>query len=330
MEGSAEKILAGHGAVSHSRVKDAWKSASPSGSDWLAPGCYLPASGHVGKVSITGPRRSEPPYDTTGFSRATLNRWRQAWWSEGLDGFMTGSMVTGADEAGTLRRPAVEELEVIFGFEVGHTVPAVKSGALKSSTSTWARKVLIGQSLQVGLIQPFLAMGLESLGETSLPEGDLASGPSRGWTLDQRLVVEHLRGVDHRGSDVRIDAGTFMSPSSWPRRSLRAELWRWQTKFHWQWRMRDTDHINILEAQASLLTLKWRLRSRKGVAKKFLHLVDSQVVQAVLSKHRSSSRKLNRLCRKWAALELASSCHPLLGFIRSDKNPADAPSRNGA
>ena len=83
------------------------------------------------------------------------------------------------------------------------------------------------------------------------------------------------------------------------------------------------------EARATLNAIRWRLRSRKGIGKKHLHLVDSQVVQAVVTKRRSSSKVLNRICRKNCALELASHTHLLLGFVRSDLNPADAPTRDG-
>jgi hypothetical protein len=238
-------------------------------------------------------------------------------------------MIAKAAHPGELRTPRIHELELLFGFQAGHTVPAVRSGALKTSASTVSRKMLISRGLQVELILPAVRLGLSFLlPDVSTEAGEL-TGVSRGWTPEQQLVVEHLRGVDHRGSDVRLDAGTLMSPSAWPRRSLRPELWRWQTKYFWGWRDKNSDHINILEAYACLSAFRWRLRSRKGLAKKFLHLIDSQVVQAVFTKHRSSSKKLNRLCQKWSALELASSCHCLLGFVRSDQNPADAPSRHG-
>jgi hypothetical protein len=153
-----------------------------------------------------------------------------------------------------------------------------------------------------------------------VPEG------SRGWTRAELLVVEHMRGIDHRGSDVRLDAGTLLSPSIWPRRATRANLWKWRLKVKWHWQA--PRHINVLEAQAVLAAIKWRVRAKRNIGSKFLHLVDSQVSQAVLTKRRSSSYLLNKVCRRVGALELAASIHPMYGFVRSDSNPSDAPSRN--
>ena len=73
--------------------------------------------------------------------------------------------------------------------------------------------------------------------------------------------------------------------------------------------------------------MQWRLRRRRGVQKKFLHLTDSYVSIAVLSKRRSTSKALHAVCRKVAALELAASVFPVYGFLRSDDNPCDEGSR---
>eukprot|EP00959_Pyramimonas_sp_CCMP1952_P209697 4387470-Pyramimonas_sp.AAC.1 len=51
--------------------------------------------------------------------------------------------------------------------------------------------------------------------------------------------------------------------------------------------------------RAYLSALRWRLRAEKNFQTKFLHLLDSQVSNAVLAKHRSGSRQLNRIARKW-------------------------------
>ena len=68
------------------------------------------------------------------------------------------------------------------------------------------------------------------------------------------------------------------------------------------------DHINVLGTR-------------------FLHLNDSLVAIAVLSKFESSSSKLSRVCRPAAAIVLAAFFQPMLGFTRSDQNPADGGSK---
>jgi hypothetical protein len=94
-----------------------------------------------------------------------------------------------------------------------------------------------------------------------------------------------------------------------------------------QFSWREAAHINELEMRAYLSAFKWRLRSGRNVNIKFLHLLDSQVSISVLTKHRSSSIRLNRVARKVDALELASGSKGFFAFCRSSKNPADAPSR---
>jgi hypothetical protein len=247
----------------------------------------------------------------------------------------------------------IEAEELLKAFEIGHTLVVVPSSLLKSQASTVARlrvalmlrswNCLAAAWLLHTLLQAERASscplttedllkrvledeasddeaGLGKRLSQEVPEG------SRGWTRAELLVVEHMRGIDHRGSDVRLDAGTLLSPSIWPRRATRANLWKWHLKVKWHWQA--PRHINVLEAQAVLAAIKWRVRAKRNIGSKFLHLVDSQVSQAVLTKRRSSSYLLNKVCRRVGALELAASIHPMYGFVRSDTNPSDAPSRN--
>eukprot|EP00971_Amphidinium_carterae_P218281 4332578-Amphidinium_carterae.1 len=78
--------------------------------------------------------------------------------------------------------------------------------------------------------------------------------------------------------------------------------------------------------------IRWRLRDPSMVNHRFVHAVDSQVALGVLVKGRSSSIMLNRILRKINSTILAGNLLPSYVFIRTDLNPADAPSRwsNGA
>ena len=60
---------------------------------------------------------------------------------------------------------------------------------------------------------------------------------------------------------------------------------------------------------------------------RFLHLLDSQVAIGVVSKGRSASLPLARVADKIAALTLAGRLRPLVAYVATDDNPADAPSR---
>jgi hypothetical protein len=116
-----------------------------------------------------------------------------------------------------------------------------------------------------------------------------------------------------------------MAPKIYPRRSIAAALWKWTPVFSNLWK--HTDHINVLEDIVILQALKWRTRSAARVGTRFLHLSDSFVSIAVLSKYRSSSSKLSRVCQPAAAIVLAAFLAPMYGFVRSDDNPADKGSR---
>ena len=125
---------------------------------------------------------------------------------------------------------------------------------------------------------------------------------------------------------MRLNAGSLMAPTIWPRLSIQVGYWRWQTKFRWRWKKKA--HINVLEARAALAALSWRLRRSRTIRSKVFHIVDSQAAQATLSKHRSSSRVLHHVIKRSSLLELAGSVHLALGFCRSDKHPADFDSRD--
>ena len=140
------------------------------------------------------------------------------------------------------------------------------------------------------------------------------------------LVKAHLAGADPRGSDVRLDSGELMSSKSWPRRPVDVSRWTWRTTWTPKWRVQG-DAITLLEALAAHLALLWRMGRRDQVRTRFLHLLDNQAAIAVLSKHRSSSRVLNRIARRSAALLLLSGCRRAIIYAETDTNPADAGSR---
>ena len=73
--------------------------------------------------------------------------------------------------------------------------------------------------------------------------------------------------------------------------------------------------------------LRYRLRSSRHVRTRFFHLLDSQVCLAVLKKHRNSSHQLQSVLRRIDVLLLAGLVAPIFGYVRSEVNPADEPSR---
>ena len=158
---------------------------------------------------------------------------------------------------------------------------------------------------------------------------DITKIPSSwGWSghLGLHLVEAILRRVDARGSDVRLDLGSLYRPSPWPRMSINPGRWKWRVKVSRPW-VHKGAHINSLELRGALLGLQWRTRSSKFHSCRFVHLLDSQVALAVLTKGRSSASVLNKLLIRYAALLIVSNCYSLFGYVATEVNPADRASR---
>ena len=139
------------------------------------------------------------------------------------------------------------------------------------------------------------------------------------------LVLKLLELMSYRGTDVHVDTMTFYRPDHLPRSAVDARQWRWRIARGWKWKY--PDHINILEMEALYHSVRWRGKSLKLFHKRFVHLVDSQVVLGVAAKGRTSSRNLRRSLHKYNLLVLALHTAPILGWVMSHLNPADEPSR---
>ena len=81
------------------------------------------------------------------------------------------------------------------------------------------------------------------------------------------------------------------------------------------------------EVRAAFLTLWWRARTPARIGSRLFHPLDSQVALGGLVKGRSSSSQLNRIVSRTNALTLAGSFYPAYGYVMSEWNPSDPPSR---
>ena len=159
--------------------------------------------------------------------------------------------------------------------------------------------------------------------------------PSEEWheaekmkEMAQTIVHHYLRRMEFRGSEVRLDLGLLFKPDAAPRTSIDPGRWIWTVAHSYPYR--TGEHINILELRSILHALEWRARTGAFHSTRFLHLSDSQICLAVLTKGRSSSRKLNRILRRIASLCLALNVYPLWAWVESRLNPGDEPSRRHA
>ena len=159
---------------------------------------------------------------------------------------------------------------------------------------------------------------IKSSGQSSLTSGQVDD-------LGLRVVYQYLRRMEYRGSDVRLDLQVLYRPDAVVRSTIDPRRWIWTVACAYPWKR--SEHINVLELRAILQCLEWRARSAAFHSCRFLHLSDSQICLAVLTKGRSSSHKINRILRKIGALCVALNLYPLWAWIASRLNPADEPSR---
>ena len=90
---------------------------------------------------------------------------------------------------------------------------------------------------------------------------------------------------------------------------------------------RHLAHSGSLETTAVVLGLRWLLRCASRHSKRTLLLIDAQAVLGAAAKGRSSAPSIRRGVMRIAAHLLAGNIQPYYGYIPSEENPADTPSR---
>mmetsp|Transcript_109505 Transcript_109505/g.349328 ORF Transcript_109505/g.349328 Transcript_109505/m.349328 type:complete len:270 (-) Transcript_109505:8-817(-) len=92
-------------------------------------------------------------------------------------------------------------------------------------------------------------------------------------------------------------------------------------------RAKQKAHSGEMEARGALMGIKRILRSRGSHRHRALFLVDAQSPLGALQKGRSSAPTLRRVVSQAAAASLAGDLKIRWGYLPSESNPADAPSR---
>ena len=155
--------------------------------------------------------------------------------------------------------------------------------------------------------------------QTDLDEGEIHKH------LMSKLVLQFLRKVEFRGSDIRLDTGAIFRPGAITRCAIDPGKWRWKECRAFRWKR--VEHIGILELKAALHSIQWRGRRGGFHSFRTMLLIDNQSVLAVIAKGRSSSRSINHLLRKLAALACSLNIYLLVGYVDTVDNPADKGSR---
>lgn len=159
----------------------------------------------------------------------------------------------------------------------------------------------------------------------------LPLNPARGSCDDSsaELAFKLSNLISIKGEDILLTATTSQTVKYHRlRASIPSRLWRWSIVTGWCW-TGGREHINALELRAILTLLRWRVEHKGHVGIRIIHLTDSMVCLHCLTRGRSSSRKLRRTVSRINALILASNLQPIWGYVHTDQNPADKPSRWG-
>jgi hypothetical protein len=251
----------------------------------------------------------------------------------------------------SLRVPDINEREVMLGFPLHYTVGCAPKGQRKSASYHDLRLSLLGNTWSVPVVAWFLSQLYSRLGlcghlspqdivdrlrpgGEELMQGRLvrlplnpAPGVSDAPMYDLAFKLGNL--ISMKGEDLMLTTPTTQQARHHRlRATIPSKLWKWRVVAGWQWHNKR-EHINALELRAVLTSLRWRVEHRHHVNTRFIHLTDSLVCLHCLSRGRSSSRKLRRTLSRVNALVLASNSQPLWGYIHTDQNPADKPSRWG-
>ena len=299
------------------------------------------------------PRRAPPPVPV-GLARCnddTIGRWT-------ADGFRfppyqyRSQFVLWRNERWRLLDST--ERELLMGFGWGHTEVCWGANAVKTDIRGFedTRLSLLGDSFAMLSFGVVLACGFNwkpgvfSVSHLVSRLG-LAPGFGLSWEVaapvrralmyglfacaPQQSCVRELNKVflmrtDTTGADVRLLTGEFLGKKNPVRQSVPSGWWVWKFLFQNRWQI--TEHINGLEMRQAYNTLLWLLRDRKHFGLRWVHLSDSYVTISILSKGRTSSRRLEPLVRKCNAVFLLGQIYPVLLHVASLDNPTDEGSRS--
>jgi len=337
------------------RAKVKFDSPIPDGSRELERGWSRADETGAFATFMRAIPRKRPPFKPCGIDScddAAIARWTDDEFRYPPYQYRLTNMV---QRGGVVRPLNSRERAIRMGFEADHVEPAVskRERGIGKKEAEDIKCSLIGNSYHCVVVAWLLGQALQQLdyveeapspeecwGEPSLLGlgSSVASVKSTveshgyGKYLSElnaedlgRMVTTHIhRNAMHRGSDVRLATGILMNPSRWPRESVPTKRWRWKVVLAFR---QGDDHINALELRAIAASIRWRLRRADGVRSRAVHLTDSQVCQSVMVKGRSSSRRLRHILQRINSLILVSGMVMAYGYVKTDQNPADRPSR---
>ena len=255
-----------------------------------------------------------------------------------------------SNKHGECRVPNVVEREVLLGFPAHYTAPCAGKSERKSVSYVDARLTLLGNTWSVPVIawllnqmlfplglalelSPQRIMDLCQPGGAELLQGRLVRLPVRrpcvtpGSAYNLAFKLGNL--ISLKGEDILLSTpSTQLVRFHRLRASVPSRLWKWKIVAGWTW-VHGNEHINSLELRAILNSIRWRIEHQGHTQRRMIHLTDSLVCLHALTRGRTSSRKLRSTMARISALLLCSNSQFLWGYVHTDSNPADKPSRWG-
>ena len=318
--------------------------------DYLCQGWSLPGDEPLPTFTTARPR-AQPGNRPAGLWQCQsweLERWKQD--DHRYPPYVYRDKHCLVNSVGDRRLPNIAEKEAAMGFPVGYTAPCLPKSKQKGTEYSDVRHTLIGNSWHVPVVAWLLKELFAPLGLTKLRtvhDVVLGACPGADQTLQgylRRLPLRPVRNkeaeapegqlakklinfVSVKGEDLLLQApseGTVKFHRL--RASVPSKLWRWRVVCGWPWKHQD-HHINVLEMNAILTCLRWRVGRKRQHQCRMIHLTDSLVCLHALSRGRSSSRKLRSVLSKINSLLLATDVHPVWAYVATHQNPADRPSR---
>ena len=254
------------------------------------------------------------------------------------------------ESTGRKRRRCIEELELIHGFPKDYTYQACNAKRRRQFPVEYedARGALIGNCFSPLVLAFFVGELLYAMDYIQSPLDvdqlvaqrirliptdrafTLTSAPFDAFVASrEELLLRMVRWLfsrqSARGGEVRVLSLGSQARSVW--QEVPAEWFEWEVVISVPFRD-DSRHINVCEASARQLAIRWRARQAQHHGSRFLHLLDSHVNLAHAAKGRGSSLRMRHVELKTNATLLASRMRDINGYTRSDRNPADAASRD--
>ena len=309
---------------------------------WLERGCTHASSGPLPTFTRALPRK-KPPRQAAGLDSASVEaveKWKEDFYRFQVYQYESWHMITKPD--GSMRLPSLGERERLMGFPTGYVSTGL-STKLRVNEAFNLGACMIGNSFNVYavtfLLDELLAHYDPSyqarcldriLDKSEVSPGGWCEHPCFNASSEpdesaRMLVQEFMRQGDRGGTDVKLDVGIPYRIKAWPRAGIRSRLFHWKIVNGYSWK--HASHINVLELQALVHAVQWRLRKASRFRHRVLHLIDNQVVASVVAKGRSSSFRLRRSIEKLSSLLIAGGVRLSVGYVATDDNPSDLPSR---